>query len=281
MSSRMDKYNENQAIPTRSDKNKELYKQVYNAYDEFENLIVPSNAKEIKFKDLKKEIITSREDYRSKKEYDDITSNNTNNTVIRKERLEEESKQQNEIYDINELLDKAVVDNKEEEKQEPTLSTREYLKKLKLDNRKTNLEQMKEMYDEIREEEAEENDSLLQTANLSLEILSDLKSDNEATKMRPAIKEEEMPEESDEEDNSFYSSDYKFSKRDFEDRSYDDKKVMVEPKKEKPALEDEDDEDDDEDEEEGSFFIKVLLLVFGVIVIGLVMYILIRYFNKA
>ena len=51
MSSRMDKYKNTREteeyIPTRSDKNKELYKQIYNAYDEFENLVVPSNAREI------------------------------------------------------------------------------------------------------------------------------------------------------------------------------------------------------------------------------------------
>ena len=274
MSSRMDKYKENQVIPTRSDKNKELYKQVYNAYDEFENLIVPSNAKEIKFRDLKKELITSREEYHDQKVYDDIAAQPTNNTVIRKEMLEEESKQQNEIYDINELLDKAVVDKEPEEKQEPKLANEDYLKRLKLDNRKTNLEQVKEMYDEIREEALEENESLIHTANLSLEILSDLKSDNEATQIRPAIKEEEEPEE----DDTFYSSDYKFSKRDFEGNEFG-KKEKVKIVSSESTEDDEEDDEDDEDDDDGNFFIKVLLLVVGVIVIGLIMFILIRYFN--
>ena len=40
MGTRMDKYNNSSEIPRRSDKNKELYKQIYNAYDEFENLVV-------------------------------------------------------------------------------------------------------------------------------------------------------------------------------------------------------------------------------------------------
>ena len=57
MSSRMDKYKNTREteeyIPTRSDKNKELYKQIYNAYDEFENLVVPSNAREINPSELK------------------------------------------------------------------------------------------------------------------------------------------------------------------------------------------------------------------------------------
>ena len=44
METRMDKYSNNSDIPKRSEKNKELYRQIYNAYDEFENLLVPSNA---------------------------------------------------------------------------------------------------------------------------------------------------------------------------------------------------------------------------------------------
>ena len=119
MSSRMDKYKNEQSedvVPTRSNKNKELYKQIYNAYDEFENLIVPSNAREINPRELKKEI-TSRQEYRKKKEIDDITNNgNTiNNSVIRKEKILEEQEQENEIYDINELLNKATSENKKPE----------------------------------------------------------------------------------------------------------------------------------------------------------------------
>ena len=87
MSSRMDKYKNTREteeyIPTRSDKNKELYKQIYNAYDEFENLVVPSNAREINPSELKKEI-TSRGEYQRQKEYIDIT--NTNNRIVRKEK---------------------------------------------------------------------------------------------------------------------------------------------------------------------------------------------------
>ena len=111
MGSRMDKYN-NCDIPKRSEKNKTLYKQIYNAYDEFENLVVPSNAKEIDLDGLKKEI-TSRDEYRKVKDYSDIT----NNKVVRKEIVQEEQKKENEIYDINELLNKAVKDNQKEEEQ--------------------------------------------------------------------------------------------------------------------------------------------------------------------
>ena len=41
MGSRMDKYNSTSDIPKRSERNQELYKQIYNAYDEFENFMLP------------------------------------------------------------------------------------------------------------------------------------------------------------------------------------------------------------------------------------------------
>jgi len=275
MSSRMDKYKykdngQEDVIPTRSDKNKELYKQIYNAYDEFENLIVPSNAREINPSELKKEI-TSRQEYRKKRDYEDITNdgNKVNNTIIRKEKILEEQKQEEEIYDINELLNKATSENKKPELIEPTLANEDYLKKLKLDSRKTNIEQVKEMYEDIQEEAREEDESLMKTANLSLEILSDLKSDNDKTAISAPIKNEELPD-----DNTmdFYSNTYKFSKRDFEDKDYD---------ADKENDDDEDDDDDyDEDNGNGKFFFKILLIIFGLILVVLILVYIIGYLNK-
>ena len=267
MGSRMDKYkNSNENIPTRSSKNKELYKQIYNAYDDFENLIVPSNSREITMSDLKKEI-TSRSEYREKKELANITSDkNEEPLILYKERKEEKTNNnQNNVYDINELLNKAIDEKKEEPNDESKISNGDYLKKLKLDKRKTNIEQVKEMYADIKEDK-EEDESLLKTANLSLEILSDLKSDNDATMVSAPIKNEELPEDS---ENDFYSNNYKFSKRDFEDKDY------------KPDDEEEDDDDDfQKSNNNGKFFLKVLLLIFGILLIAGVLFFIIKYLNK-
>ena len=173
MGSRMDKYKNNSDVPKRSEKNKELYKQIYNAYDEFENLVVPSNAKEIDLSTLKKEI-TSRDEYRKAKDYSDIT----NNKIMRKEKIIEKQKEENQIYDIKELLNKALKDNKKEEDDHISMMTTDsYLKKLRLDDTRTNLDEVKELYEDIKKETQEEfeNEDLLKTANLSLEILSKLK----------------------------------------------------------------------------------------------------------
>ena len=266
MGSRMDKYRNEEVIPTRSDKNKKLYTQIYNAYDNFENLVVPSNAREISPSELKKEI-TSRQDYRRKKEYDEIANNReTNNTIIRKEKMFEEQKKEEEVYDINELLNKATADKKGPELIEPTLANQDYLKRLKLDNRKTNIEQVKEMYEEIKEDESLEDESLMKTANLSLEILSDLKGDSDKTIVSAPIKNEELPDDS--KDNDFYSNTYKFSKKDFENKDYD------------KDDDEEEDEFDDEEDGGGKFFLKILMIVFGIALIGLMLYFVFRYFNK-
>ena len=264
MSSRMEKYNNQVDIPSRSHKNKELYKQIYNAYDEFENLIVPSNAREINPQDLRKEII-SRQEYKKQKDYD-IVNNTTNNTVIRKEKILEEQKQEDDIYDINELLIKAKAEKKKPDLIEPSLANEDYLKKLKLDNRRTNIEQVKEMYDDIREEASDEDEALMKTANLSLEILSDLKGDSEKTMVSAPIKNEELPDNN--KDNDFYSNTYKFSKRDFEGHDFE------EPEDE------EDDEEESYEEGNGKFFFKILLLIFGLLLIGFMLIYFINYFGK-
>ena len=254
MGSRMDKYNNSSDIPKRSDKNKELYKQIYNAYDEFENLVVPSNVKEIDLSGLKKEI-TSRDEYKKAKEYGDIT----NNKVVRKEKVILEQKKENEIYDINELLNKAVQDNKKDEEEVVTMSTDSYLKRLKLDETMTKLDVMKEMYEEIQKDEEEDNE-LLKTANLSLEILSDLKGDNDNTMIEPPIKEEFLSDE----DNQFYSNKYKFNKKDFEENE----------------ISDDDSFDEEEEDGNGKFFLKILLLIFGIAMVVVIGIYLFSYFNR-
>ena len=265
MVSRMYKYKNNDSIPTRSDKNKELYKQIYNAYDEFENLIVPSNAREINPSELKKEI-TSRQDYRKQRDYEELTnSKSVNNDVTKREKKHIEEK--NEVYDINELLDKAIKEEKKPELKEDMLSNSDYLKKLKLDNRRTNIEQVKELYEDIQKEDLDEDESLMKTANLSLEILSDLKGDNDKTVISAPIKDEEVPDDFKEEED-FYSNTYKFSKKDFEGKEFE---------------EDDEEEDDDDDESKngsGKFFFKILMLIFGILLIVLILIYFINYFNR-
>ena len=296
MGKRMDKYehiDEDNVVPKRSEKNKELYKQIYNAYDEFENLVVPSNAKEIDINDLNKEI-SSRDDYRQLKDVETVI-----NTRVKRidtddiiEKKEENSSE--EVYDINELLDKAVSSNKKEATIEPTLSSGDYLKKLKIDRTKTNLEQVKEMYNSM-EDDIDNNVELLKTANLSLEILSDLKGTDDNTAVSAvntdevndivadvvADKEDEE-EKTTEEDYDFYSNNYKFSKRDFDGKNENniDKKILKKVEEEKEEDEENDDEDEDADVSEGGSFLKIFFLIFGILLVVAIVAYLIIYFGS-
>ncbi len=272
MNSRMDKYKKSdfneEDIPKRSDKHKELYRQIYNAYDEFENLVVPSNSKEIDLNDLDK-VINSRSDYHEQKQYEDIVR--TNNNVIKREKAIEKQKKENEVYDIKELLNKAVNEKKEQDGEvKKNMSQEDYLKKLNLDNRKTNASKMKEMYEEMYEEAKEEkmdNDvALLETANLSLEILSDLKGDNEQTCINPPIKEEELPDDLRDED--FYSNKYHFSKSDFEDREVLDNLLDIS------------DDYIGKSKNRGKYFLKVLSLIFGILLVIIIIIYIFNYFNR-
>ena len=278
----MDKYNNSSDIPKRSDKNKELYRQIYNAYDEFENLVVPSNVKEIDISNFKMEI-TGRNDYKKVKEYTDIT----NNKIIRKERVIEEQKKENEIYDINELLNKAVKDKKSDDVRENSITSDSYLKRLKLDDTRTNLDMVKEMYEDIKKETEDESEELLKTANLSLDILSDLRGDNDDTMIQAPIKDEFMPDS----DKKFYSSEFKFNKKDFDDNKiednvdFDDDKTKTKKHSKIKNIDEEDqDEDDFYDDEmsdgSGNFFFKILLLIFGLALVVVVAIYLLNYFDR-
>ena len=238
MGNRMDKYNDSNVdnIPKRSDRNKDLYRQIYNAYDEFENLVVPSNAKEIDLSTLKREI-SSRDEYKKIKDYGDIT----NNKVIRKEIIQEEQKKENEIYDINELIKNAVKENTNESNNVDFSDKEDYLKRLKLDN--ADIE--KEVSEDIDIDEEE----LMKTANLSLDLLSDLKGDNEDTVVSPVVKDED-------DESQFYSDQYKFDNNDFESQS--------------ETLEDEEERSSD-----GKMFWKIFLCVFGILLIGFVIFLLV------
>ena len=232
MGNRMDKYNDSNVdnIPKRSDRNKDLYRQVYNAYDEFENLVVPSNAKEIDLSTLKREI-SSRDEYKKIKDYGDIT----NNKVIRKEIIQEEQKKENEIYDINELIKNAVKENPNENNNLDFTDKEDYLKRLKLDS----VDMEKEVSEDIDEEE------LMKTANLSLDLLSDLKGDNEDTVVSPVV--------NDDDERQFYSDQYHFDNSDFENQNENEEDVSS----------------------DGKMFWKIFLGVFGVLLIAFVIFLLV------
>ena len=126
------------------------------------------------------------------------------------------------------------------------------------------------MYEDIRREVDDESEDLLRTANLSLDILSDLRGDNDDTIIEAPIKEEFLPEDT----RKFYSSEYKFSRSDFDNKADVGSEKMV------SVNEEEDFYDDEMSDGNGSFFFKILLLIFGISLVVVIAIYLVNYFNR-
>lgn len=244
MESRMEKYyKEDLSSFNRTKRNEKLYREISSEISNLDNLPIPDNLSEIDINGLK-EIISSRDEYRKSKELKE------RDTFRREEILREEQKENNRIYDINVLLENAKNEinksaevNKEEDK--------------KIDaNFLTSLEDANipvaddaiELSEQLPEKEEKESN----TDSLPLDILVDLKGDDNTSVTDPIVKEEVTMIKKIKEGETFYSGSFNFSKKDF-------------------------DEDDDEKlfEEKSHTGIKIFFLIFGLLVLAASMYFII------
>lgn len=239
MESRMKKYytEELKEDAQRTKKNAPLYRQIYGAYDEFENLKLPVSDNEIDITDIGTSV-TSREEYRKMKEYGSIT--NKSAKIVKEEKIEDVKPNQeinNRVYNINEML-ASVKGNRSNMDDKVVNTSANYLHTLQTDEEiKTDLEKVKEMYNKISEEfdKEEEMDqkSDVSTGTLSLELLSDLKSDKD-TEVMPGFGDDKSPtgdnnksssdngDRGNDLDNTFYEGGYQFNNDDFNDDNFFD-----------------------------------------------------------
>lgn len=239
MESRMKKYytEELKEDAQRTRKNAPLYRQIYGAYDEFENLKLPVSDNEIDITDIGTSV-TSREEYRKMKEYGSIT--NKSAKIVKEEKIEDVKPNQevnNQVYNINEML-ASVKGNRSNMDDKVVNTSANYLHTLQTDEEiKTDLEKVKEMYNKISEEfdKEEEMDRMsdVSTGTLSLELLSDLKSDKD-TEVMPGFKDDKSPtgdntksssdngDSGNDLDNTFYEGGYQFNNDDFNDDNFFD-----------------------------------------------------------
>ena len=239
MESRMKKYytEELKEDAQRTKKNAPLYRQIYGAYDEFENLKLPVSDNEIDITDIGTSV-TSREEYRKMKEYGSIT--NKNAKIVKEDKMEDVKpniESNNRVYNINEML-ASVKGNRANMDDKVVSTSANYLHTLQTDEEiKTDLEKVKEMYNKISEEfdKEEEMDqkSDVSTGTLSLELLSDLKSDKD-TEVMPGFGDDKSPtgdnnksssdngDRGNDLDNTFYEGDYQFNNDDFNDDNFFD-----------------------------------------------------------
>lgn len=210
MESRMEKYYEkDMSTLERSRKNAKLYKEVSREISDLENLPVPDNSNEIDLEGLK-QIISSRDEYRKAKELE--------KTIIKSKPLVEEIKEENRIYDINVLLENAKNElNREHAVTNKKLINANFLTNLE----ETNIPSSDDAL-ELVQEEIEKKDKISDTDSLPLDILMDLKGNDNTVVTDPIVKEEVTMIKQIKDGETFYSGTFNFSKKDFDDEEDDE-----------------------------------------------------------
>ena len=234
MESRMEKYYEKDLSSyERTKKNQDLYKDVSKEISNLENLPIPDNSNEIDLDGLKK-IIYSRDEYRKNKEKEIVKEEEP---IVKRE--------EKRVYDINVLLENAKNEiNRSNEVTNTKKISHNFL---------TTLEEEKIPYhDDAIELSNMEPDKKKEVSedSLPLDLLVDLKGDDNTVVTDPIVKEEVTMIKKIKDGETFYSGSFNFTKKDFDD-----------------------DEDDNllEDDTSGNV-IKIIFLIFGLIVIAAAIY---------
>ena len=215
MASRMDRYKEDESrITGRSDRNKSLYKQIedLDSYTNIAGVATIDNKNSIDLEKVK-ELLRHSE----KKE----------EIILDEETIEEKELEETRKYDIKDLLSKAK-DNDNEESKYRSLSKEHYKLLEELNKRNQQNKKMKEMEVVELEELVKTISDMEPVDENSIDgddvgLLDDLKSDTmvgDAASIKKIIEEEkEFTKELDtmKLDNSFYTSSFSFTKRDFEE----------------------------------------------------------------
>lgn len=237
MESRMERYDEVDINDyQRSKKNATLYKEIYGNYSDLEDLPIPENTNEIEIDSLNS-IVGSRVSKRKEE---------VKNQDYELEDLEDNHEDNEKVYDINELLEKAKVENAKVKKEETVNKN--------MPNYLANLESDKSTKDIISKYDGNDDDDMpivkevvikeevndkKGDSTLSLDILSDLKPSGNTLVSEPMITEEDIKENQDKE---FFSSELKFDKKDFA-KGDDDEEFF--------------------EEENNHTFLKVILIIIG------------------
>lgn len=286
MQSRMEKYYKQDLSEfKRTNKNASLYKQVYGEYSNLDNLPIPDNTNEIDITRLK-QMIESRDDYHKAKEAKEANIDSSAKINYDSLREHDEIKEQEQkIYDINKLLEKAKNDNKKLKEASQKLIDTNYNFLSTLQNSElsiTEIEKAKEMLENKNKvNSVDENkyqtkrilddptvDQLIPTSTSPLDLLSDLKPTGDTIVTQPikqdgAIEKEDVPvldpigKKDEGKESDFYSGSYKFTKKDFEGGMSDE--FLPEKK--------------------NHYFLKIMFLLFGIAMCATIIYFFIRYYG--
>lgn len=227
MPSRMSRYYNSKEANTRSERNAELYKSLYQTDNDYSNVSMVAtleHTNEIDLNKLKK-LIKDRETYQKQKEV-----NNLYKKQEQQEKITPIIEDNDKSYDIRDVLLKAKEERKTDANSVYRKNQYDYLLNSKAYNKKEEptepdiSKELKEIINTITNN-AELNS--LSTKDLSLDLLGDLKSNtvigNESTAIKKIIEDEKLKEKDEEKvemDKSFYTNSLGFSDKDFEDDSF-------------------------------------------------------------
>lgn len=218
--SRMDRYYENNYTEKkRSRINQDLYRSIYqnDEYSNIEGIATMDKTNEIDISKIRG-MLKSREEYNSQKGYRDLFKRPEETLAEENNKIEEEYKN----YDIRDVLEKAKQEKQEDERYRSIDNTDyNFLKELKIQDRKREIEENKEELKELINTIT--NTSVLNKMGdqeLSLGLFDDLKStDNtisDSKSIKKILEEAKAKELEDTNTNSFYTKGLTFSKKDLE-----------------------------------------------------------------
>ena len=219
MESRMEKYyKEDLSTFERSKKNEKLYKELSREISDMDNLPIPDNSNEIDMDGLK-QIISSRDEYRKSKELE-------RTFVSRGPLVEDKPKEEKKVYDINVLLENA--------KNEVNRSNAVTNKRLINANFLTNLEEANIPNNddaiEVSMPLPDKKNVPSNTDSLPLDILMDLKGNDDTVVTDPIVKEEVTMIKKIKDGETFYSGSFNFTKKDFDESDEDNEDFFEEDK---------------------------------------------------
>lgn len=228
-------YREDDPRMKRSSKNARLYQEVYNNYDNLDNLPIPDNTNEIDRVELERMVKGDSEESKIRRE---------DKYIYQEEQIKNDKQAPgNKIHDINMLLENAKKENeklKENDTFDSEISTN-YKLLSTLENKiltKDDIELHQNKYNnncqEVEQSELKYQTKRISvdpninqiithdtTSSLSLDILSDLKpnDDNVDSSENDLIKPSAIPNDTDivNNDSTFYTDTYSFSNKDFDD----------------------------------------------------------------
>lgn len=230
MASRMERYyKQNSSHSKRSERNQSLYRDIYDSasYSNIEGIATIEKSNEIDITKVKK-MLKNREEYKRQKEVNRIIDRKEPEVYV--EPVKTATLDNDKNYDIRDILNKAKGNKKNEDKYHSIDNTNyDILRKIKekkdLFKEESNEDELRELIDTITSNTAINQ---LGDKELSLDLLDDLKSNNEDTVIEnnsviknilEEAKQEEMRKKQDsttELDKSFFTSSLNFGEDDFE-----------------------------------------------------------------